>query len=169
MQNKKINQGFTLPNTAKSNLTGFTLVELLVVISIIGFLVVASVFSFNIVRMQSRDAIRASNANTISRALALYMNDFGVYPASSGECLSPSNAGISLLSAGVIHDIPLDPLWPTTVPTSLNNGYAVAPSTNFCYYYYVTANNYYLSFYLESNSKSGNTGIHVMTPAGSLN
>ena len=59
--------------TSRKILTGFTLIELLVVISIVGFLTVAAVFSFNIVRTQSRDAIRTGNVSTISRALAMYM------------------------------------------------------------------------------------------------
>ncbi len=157
MKNEKINQGFTL-------------IELLVVISIIGFLATAAVFSFNIIRMQSRDAIRANNIGIISRSLALYMNDFGTYPTSSGECISTSGIGATLLSADVIPQIPTDLLWPTTAPTVLHaNGYAIAPSANFCYYYSATDNNYYLSSYLESNSKAGDSGVHVMTPAGSLN
>ena len=153
--------------TSRKILTGFTLIELLVVISIVGFLTVAAVFSFNIVRTQSRDAIRTGNVSTISRALAMYLNDAGVYPVSSGECLSASGAGNELLTAKVIIDIPVDPLWPTDVPSDINeNGYAQGSSDNFCYYYAGTEKSYYVSYYLESNSKSGSAGIHIMTPAG---
>ena len=97
------------------------------------------------------------------------MNDIGSYPISSGECLSASDAGGVLLSADVIPNIPLDPLWPTDDPGSHPDGYAVDTSTNFCYYYFATVDSYYLSSYLESNSKAGDSGIHVMTPAGGLN
>ena len=155
----------------KVNLVGFTLIELLVIISIIGFLTVAAIFSFNIVRMHSRDAIRAGNVATLSRALAMYMNDEGSYPISSGECLKPaSGAGKDLLDAEVIVDIPTDPLWPTTVPQDINeNGYAQGSSSNFCYYYAGTSKYYYISYYLESNSKSGSAGIHIVTLAGAQN
>jgi len=169
---KKMNlKGFTPLNTAKGNLTGFTLIELLVVISIIGFLTVAAVFSFNIVRMHSRDAIRAGNVATLSRALAMYMNDQGSYPISSGECLkADSGAGKNLLDAKVIVSVPTDPLWPTTAPPDINeDGYAQGASNNFCYYYTGTNKYYYISYYLESNSKSGSAGIHVITPSGAQN
>ncbi|MFH1427122.1 MAG: type II secretion system protein [Patescibacteria group bacterium] len=155
---------------------GFTLIELLVVISIIGFIAAASVVSFNIVRMQSRDAVRSGNVSTLNRALALYLNDFGTYPApaggyGSGECLSSAGAGSSLISAETIVNIPIDPLW-TAAPSTFNGGattdYAVAPSANFCYWYYATSNSYYISYYLESNSNAGDSGIHVMTSGGSI-
>ncbi len=153
---------------------GFTLIELLVVVSIIGLLLTIATFAFSVVRLQARDAARAANIHTISRALALYLNDNGVYPEpaggyGNGECLSAGGAGSSLVSAQTIINIPTDPLWPTTVPDTISNGYAVAPSSNFCYYYYATADNCYLSYFLEGNSKSGDAGIHVMTPAGPQN
>ncbi|MDD5071809.1 MAG: type II secretion system protein [Patescibacteria group bacterium] len=155
----------------KINQAGFTLIELLVVISIIGFIAVAALFSFNIVRMQARDATRTGNIAVLSRALAMYMNDQGAYPLSSGGCLSASGGpGKNLQDAGVIVATPVDPLWPTALPGSIHtDGYAVSPSSNFCYYYTGTDKNYYISYYLESNSKSGSAGIHVVTPAGAKN
>lgn len=151
--------------------SGFTLIELLVVISIIGFLVGASVFSLSVARISSRDALRAGNAATFTRALALYMNDRGGYPISAGECLTGSSgAGKDLKDSNAIVDIPLDPLWPTTLPGAINaEGYAEGISKNFCYYYTGTNKNYYISYYLESGSKSGAAGIHVVTPSGTQN
>jgi prepilin-type N-terminal cleavage/methylation domain-containing protein len=151
---------------------GFTLIELLVVISIIGFLTATAVFSFNIVRMNSRDALRVGNANTINKALSMFVNDNGYYPSSNGECLSTSGTGGFLIADEVIVNIPTDPLWPTDSPSAFNGGathdYAVNPSSEFCYWYYGSSDgtNYYLSYYLESNSKSGNAGINVMSPSG---
>ncbi|MFH1822916.1 MAG: type II secretion system protein [Patescibacteria group bacterium] len=150
---------------------GFSLIELLVVISIIGFIVAASVVSFNIVRLQSRDVVRSGNVSTLNRALTLYLNDFGAYPTSAGECLSNIGAGGNLISAETIVNIPIDPLW-TAAPSTFNGGattdYAVAPSTNFCYWYYATSDNYFISYYLESNSNAGESGIHIMTSSGSI-
>lgn len=157
----------------KSNLvSGFTLIELLVVISIIGFLTTAAILSFNVVRMNSRDAVRSGNATTMSKALALFVNDNGYYPPSTGECLDSSDVGGLLLADEVIVNIPLDPLWSASVPTSFNGGathdYASNPSAEFCYWYYGSSDGkyYYISYYLESNSKSGDAGIHVMTASG---
>lgn len=148
----------------KKFLSGFTLIELLVVISIIGFLTMASVVVFNIVRMNARDAARAGNMATITRALAMYLNDSTTgYPASTGECLKESSGvGAELKAAQVLLTVSLDPLWPSALPTSVSNGVAVSPSQKFCYYYYSAfSNQYKISFFLESNSKSGNAGINT--------
>jgi len=154
--------------SALSNSTGFTLIELLVVISIIGFLTVASVVIFNIVRMNARDAVRTGNIATITRALTMYLNDSRTgYPASTGECLKESSGvGAELKASQVVLAVPLDPLWPAVLPSSVNSGVAVSPSQNFCYYYFSQFNNQYkISFFLESNSKSGNAGINTTVVA----
>jgi prepilin-type N-terminal cleavage/methylation domain-containing protein len=155
--------------SAPSNLAGFTLIELLVVISIIGFLTMTSVVVFNIVRMSARDAVRVGNIATMKRALAMYLNDSATgYPASTGECLKASSGvGAELKASKVLLAVPVDPLWPFTTPaqpSSVINGFAVSPSQNFCYYYFSNAmDQYKISFFLESNSKSGNAGINTTT------
>jgi len=146
-----------------SGSAGFTLIELLVVISIIGFLSVASVVVFNIVRMNARDAVRVGDIATISRALAMYLNDSKTgYPASTGECLKQSSGvGAELKAAQVLLIVPSDPLWAAVLPSNTNGGVAVSPAHSFCYYYFSEFNNQYkVSFFLESNSKSGNAGIN---------
>jgi len=143
---------------------GFTLIELLVVISIFGFLIVASGVVFNIVRMNARDTVRVANITTIKRALAMYLNDSTTgYPASTGECLSAaSGVGSALKSAQDLLIVPVDPLWPAVAPSSVTNGVAVTPSSNFCYYYFSdTKDQFRISYYLESTSKSGNAGINI--------
>lgn len=147
---------------------GFTLIELLVVISIIAFITVAAVVTFNIVRMNARDTLRAGNIATINKALAMYLNDSTIgYPQSAGECISNSSVvGQTLVSAKVIVNVPLDPLWPSAVPSNRDaDGAVISPSSNFCYYYASNSPRYYyLSYYLESNSKAGDAGIHVTNP-----
>ncbi len=59
---------------------GFTLVELLVVITIIGLLSSVVLASLNEARSRARDARRISDLNTIQTALALYYEDNGHYP-----------------------------------------------------------------------------------------
>ena len=159
--------GFTpIPNFGVSlhGKRGFTLIELLVVISIIGFLTVASVVVFNIVRMNARDAVRVGNIATLTRALDMYLNDSKIgYPASTGECLKESSGvGAELKASQVLLAVPADPLWPSALPSNVNSGVAVSPSQKFCYYYFSEFNNQYkISFFLESNSKSGNAGINT--------
>lgn len=153
----------------KTSKHGFTLIELLVVIAIIAFLTVAAMVTFNIVRMNGRDAKRVAEISTITRALAMYLNDSTIgYPTSTnGECLSQTSIiGAKLVAANVLAKVPTDPLWPTAAPSTLDTitGAAASPSSNFCYFYVAKTNTeYYISYYLESNSKAGSAGIHVST------
>ena len=62
---------------------GFTLVELLVVISLIGILSTLVIANLNSARERARDAQRKSDLRNIQTALRLYYNDNAGYPASS--------------------------------------------------------------------------------------
>lgn len=145
---------------------GFTLIELLVVISIIGFAAAAAIFSLLVIRTHSRDAARVANIAGIAKALALYQNESqNGFPVSAGECLNGSaGVGLELKNKNAIVKTPSDMLWPAAAPSAFDGGnnYAVSPSANFCYWYKGTANSYYVSYYLESDSKAGTAGIHVM-------
>jgi prepilin-type N-terminal cleavage/methylation domain-containing protein len=155
----------------KNKTIGFTLIELLVVISIIGFVLSAAAYVFNSVRMQSRDTLRVGNISTLTKALALYLNDAGQFPVSNGECLSDASpiVAVALKNSKSIVFVPSDPMWPSTLPGSFHSGtdYAAGGAANFCYYYYsLNGSQFYLSYYLESNSKAGTIGIHVVTQSG---
>lgn len=64
----------------------FTLVELLVVMSIIGVLAALAVGSFRTAQMRGRDATRKSDLKQIAHSLELFYADYGKYPdASSGR------------------------------------------------------------------------------------
>lgn len=67
---------------------GFTLVELLVVVAIIGLLAGIAVVSVNSVRVKARDAKRIADVKQIQNALELYNNTKGgAYPPASGEII----------------------------------------------------------------------------------
>lgn len=66
----------------KINRNGFTLVELLVVISIISILTIISMGSYRSIQIKARDGQRKSDLNAVSKALMLYFSDKGVFPAS---------------------------------------------------------------------------------------
>lgn len=61
---------------------GFTLLELLVTIAIIGILVTISAVSLQGARQNARDATRKSDLAAIQSALALYKSDCKQYPSS---------------------------------------------------------------------------------------
>ncbi len=77
--------GFTPLNAKASrspagNLTGFTLIEILVVIVIIGILATLAIISVQSVRSRAKDARRISDIKQIRTALELYLNRVGSYP-----------------------------------------------------------------------------------------
>lgn len=61
-------------------LSGFTLVELLVVMSIIGVLATIISTGFRSAQARGRDAERKSDLKQIAGALELYFTDYGKYP-----------------------------------------------------------------------------------------
>lgn len=74
---------------------GFTLVELLVVMAIIGVLASIGVGSFRNSQARGRDANRKSDLKQIGHALELYYADYGQYPNAVGTqiagCPSTTN------------------------------------------------------------------------------
>lgn len=59
---------------------GFTLVELLVVMAIIGILATVSLANFRTSQIKARDAQRKHDLRQIGTALEVYMSDHGGYP-----------------------------------------------------------------------------------------
>jgi prepilin-type N-terminal cleavage/methylation domain-containing protein len=66
---------------------GFTIIEILVTVSIIAILVTVSIGSFGPAREKARDSQRQTDLRTVEAALALYKNKYGEYPAG---CNSPT-------------------------------------------------------------------------------
>lgn len=63
---------------------GFTMIELLIVIAIIGILAVLGISMFSSATKRARDAVRKSDLESIRQALVLYRSDNGTYPQTSG-------------------------------------------------------------------------------------
>jgi prepilin-type N-terminal cleavage/methylation domain-containing protein len=73
--------------------TGFTIVELLIVIVVIGILAAITIVAYNGIQQRGRDAQRKSDLVQIAKALELYRVDKGGYPSSTTGCASGSNGG----------------------------------------------------------------------------
>lgn len=91
---------------------GFTLVELLVVISLIGILSTLVIANLNSARERARDAQRKSDLRNIQTALRLYYNDNAGFPPASEITAA---WGLQWAKNGVVYmnTLPKDPLSPT--------------------------------------------------------
>jgi prepilin-type N-terminal cleavage/methylation domain-containing protein len=87
------------------NKKGFSLVELLVVITIIAILSVVAYSAVAGNTIKARDSKRLQDISIIQQALELYYTEKGVYPSSP---LSYT-VGANLLTKKILSDIPVDP------------------------------------------------------------
>lgn len=104
----------------KQTSRGFTIVELLVVIVVIGILVSVTVVAFTGVQKRARDSQRLSDVAVIVKALELYKLAKGEYPpVLTGVPVywgwNMSSAGAQyflpqLVSEKIINKVPLDPI-----------------------------------------------------------
>jgi general secretion pathway protein G len=84
-----------LPRTA-----GFTLIELIIVLSIIGLLVGLGLPSYKSASIKAREAVLKENLFILRKQIDLYALDKGKYPASLQ----------ALVQEGYLRSIPVDPM-----------------------------------------------------------
>ena len=82
---------------------GFTIVELLVVIVVIGILAAITVVSYSGVTSKARTAQAQSNANSVRQVADIYYTDNGYYPATlvafaSGSTTTKLPSSVSVIS-----------------------------------------------------------------------
>jgi len=95
--------------------SGFTLVELLVVISIIGILAALIVVNLAGARERARDVQRKNDLRQIQTALRLYFNDFQQFPTSNFNRIQHGTTQYNWGSAFSVNgnlyiDLPKDPV-----------------------------------------------------------
>ncbi len=75
----------------KKYLKGFTLVELMVTISVIGILTAVISANFNDARQQANDKKRMTDLKSLQLSLELYKSQYGSYPKSTTVCSGGSD------------------------------------------------------------------------------
>lgn len=108
----------------------FTLIEILVVVTIIVLLTATAVVTYSVFLKQSRDAKRKTDLEQVRTALEMYRSNINTYPVGSVYTTT-----LSVLTTPVIYikSLPTDPKNPT-----------------YSYYYTGTASNYTIAAYMES-------------------
>lgn len=132
---------------------GFTLVEILVVISIIGILIAVSLFGIQGARVSARDAKRKADLEQIRAGLELYKADCNIYPAATGANLVPS----PLSGSGSPTSCSVSNQYISLVPTDPITG-------NYYRYVRATTTTYEIWAYLEGGSTPA---TNCTTPAPS--
>ena len=109
---------------------GFTLIEILVVTTIIVLLTSAAAVTYSQFSKSSRDARRKTDLEQVKAALEIYRSNNDTYPVGNWS-------NLSVLTTTYIQSLPTDP-----------------KSASYSYYYSGTADDYTIGAYLESGVTS---------------
>lgn len=139
---------------------GFSLLEGLIVLAMIGLLAAFAAVSLNSARARTRDAQRLSNMSTVRSALQLYWLEKATYPASEGMMIGQAATKSEVLTSNGFQSraeasgnsfLPL-------VPTG--------PSVNEFYAYKGGPNGYSIRFKTESDTEFGKANIYYLHSNG---
>jgi len=113
---------------------GFSLIELLVAIAIIGLLTAGVIAGLNIAREKARDARRIQDVNEIKKALSLHIISENTFPiALTSTALTGEDAvSLALIESGTLSTIPLDPLNPIYTYDYISNSNGTNYTVSFC-------------------------------------
>ena len=157
---------------------GFTLIELMVVIAIIGILSTLAVVSLGNARVRARDSKRLADMRSLQSALEIYYTDQQSYPAeaASGVCTPTTTLEGCCLDDQADGGGTVEPGWRATcdagqtlitVPNDpRNNAVAVGGLADNYVYNLVNANSYYVNFRLELPSGSLTAGMVCLSTSG---
>lgn len=122
-----------MQKVGKNSQKGFTIVELLIVVVIIGILAALVIIGYNGIQSRARDADRSSDLRALKVAIEQYNVDYGYYPAAGTDNIGYLADSLSgLLVPNYIKEIPRDPQYPAPTKlyryvrgTAASNSYAI--------------------------------------------
>lgn len=92
---------------------GFTIVELLIVIVVIGILAAITIVAYNGVQQRGRDVKRSSDVSNLKKLLEMYKADVGSYPS---VCAGGDNIGCTTTTLASV----LVPTYAPSIPQDVN-------------------------------------------------
>ena len=109
-----------IQNTRK----GFTLIEMLIVVAIIGILASVVIIGIGPAQQRARDSRRASDMKQVQTSLELYYNKNGTYPTSGQDGAKTwADLNTAIIGAGIgVAKLPNDPTTSATYEYGANVG-----------------------------------------------
>jgi len=149
--------------------SGFTLVELLIVIAIVGILAAVVLVNLNSARNRSRDTKRVADARQVLTALELYFQDNGGYPTPDIASLTGPdlNSGNPAWSTFLVN-------WPVApIPADNPTGFATCTSTGagtgtnqYTYTQISSGADFNMTFCIGSQVGNYAPGMHTVSASG---
>lgn len=138
--------------------SGFSLIELMVVISIIGFIASVILLGVSNARQKARDAKRVADMRLVSTLLENYFNSNRIYPTQASPALM--SAALSTPLGVVMANAPYP--GDTSTCTAANGSFIWND------YVYTSANgtSYTITFCLGGDTGNYAAGTHTLSPSG---
>jgi general secretion pathway protein G len=139
---------------------GFTIVELLIVIVVIGILAAIVIVAYNGVQARAMDSQQIGTVNVLKKSLATYYIDHGFYPPdnSFGNSLANDNDGTWALTnmTGLSASALLAPKTPSGVKNGILRQYSASLPKNGTYIGYISRD-------INGNATQANPQQYVLT------
>ncbi len=182
---------FTFLNNKKRN-NGFTIIEVLIVVTTIGILAAIIAVAYPAYQERARDTKRKNDLQTLVNAYKLAQADgkskaiddalgfytlynsypvtnffwnggsWGATPSLSGNTSAPSQLGGKLGEAGYLKETIMDPKWDSPPDSTNYSGYLLIPCLN------KKKGGYYGAARLEASTSNNATFNELMTEAGKI-
>jgi prepilin-type N-terminal cleavage/methylation domain-containing protein len=139
--------------------SGFSILELLIVLAIVGILASVAIYALGVSRATSRDSKRVSDVSVLRSSLSQYWLQMARYPVSDGVDLGvPGGPAVGLTTEGFVGQQGGGSVILPSLP--------IGPSSGEYYVYKGTNNGYSLMFTTERATAYGPAGTYFAHASG---